>query len=259
MSLEMVRKVLDEAREIGTIEWIYFEGGEPLLAYPSVVEGIRMARDMGFKTGIVTNAYMAVSKEDADAMLRPFADLGLDMLSVSDDSLHYGDGPSPTKRTLAAAERFGIPCGAICVDRPSVVDGKVKGSVMFRGRAADKLVAGLPTRPIESLNRCPHEDLESPSRVHIDPYGYVHLCQGLCIGNILKQPLSELVSSYEVQNHAIAGPLSIGGPMLLSKSVGFHADHGFVDECHFCYMIRKALIDRYPDLLAPRQVYGLPA
>lgn len=257
MELGMVRTILDEAVRLGTVEWIYFEGGEPFLAYPSMVEGIRMARDLGFKIGIVTNAFGAVSDEDADAMLLPLAELGLGMLSVSDDSFHYGDGPSPAKRALAAAERLGIPCGSICLERPSVIDGKVKSSVMFRGRAAEKLVDGLPLRVASEMTKCPHEDLASPGRVHIDAYGFVHLCQGLCIGNMREKPLSELVHSYDVANHPIAGPLANGGPALLARSVGFEPVEGYVDECHLCYSIRRSLVEQYPNQLAPRQVYGL--
>ena len=31
----------------------------------------------------------------------------------------------------------------------------------------------------------------------------------------------------------------------------------FVDECHYCFLVRRSLIDRFPEHLAPRQVYGL--
>ena len=83
MTLAQVRSVLEEARRIGTVEWIYFEGGEPLLYCQSMFEGVRMARKMGFDVGVVTNAYWAVSDEDADLWLRPLADLGVGDLSIS--------------------------------------------------------------------------------------------------------------------------------------------------------------------------------
>jgi len=31
----------------------------------------------------------------------------------------------------------------------------------------------------------------------------------------------------------------------------------YVDECHLCYLTRRALLDRFPEYLAPKQVYGL--
>jgi len=30
-----------------------------------------------------------------------------------------------------------------------------------------------------------------------------------------------------------------------------------VDACHLCYRTRQALLERFPEYLAPRQVYGL--
>lgn len=120
MTLPLMRHILDEALKIGSVEWIYFEGGEPFLFYPSLLEGVRMARDKGFKIGIVTNAYGAVSEEDAEAWLHPLAALGVAYLSISDDSFHYGDGESPAKRALAAARKFGIPTAPICIQKPFV-------------------------------------------------------------------------------------------------------------------------------------------
>ena len=41
MTLPQIRCVLDESQKIGTVEWIYFEGGEPFPFYPSMLEGMR--------------------------------------------------------------------------------------------------------------------------------------------------------------------------------------------------------------------------
>lgn len=68
----------------------------------------------------------------------------------------------------------------------------VDGGVMFRGRAVETLTGNLPTRPWRELCECPWEDLEAPSRVHVDPYGHVHICQGISMGNMWERPLSEI-------------------------------------------------------------------
>ena len=60
-----IRQLLEEARKLDTVRWIYFEGGEPFLYYPVMVEGLRLAKEMDFKTGIVTNGYWALSEADA--------------------------------------------------------------------------------------------------------------------------------------------------------------------------------------------------
>lgn len=263
-----LRGVLAEAAKIGTVDMAYFEGGEPFLFYPLMVEGIRIAREMGFATGVVTNSYWATTEEDAVFWLRPLVELEVSDFSVSDDAFHHGDGEdTPAKRALAAAMRLGMPSDSICIDEPAVETGAEKdqdkgapvigGGAMFRGRAVDKLVEGLPTRPWEELTQCPYEDLRDPGRVHLDPYGHVHLCQGLSMGNMWETPLSALIQSYDPDSHAICGPLLEGGPALLAKQYDVKHQDQFVDECHFCYLVRLALIDRFPRHLAPRQVYGL--
>jgi MoaA/NifB/PqqE/SkfB family radical SAM enzyme len=65
MTLKSIREILRQAEDLGTIEWIYFEGGEPFLYYPILLRGVRMAQDRGFRVGIVSNAYWGTDTEDA--------------------------------------------------------------------------------------------------------------------------------------------------------------------------------------------------
>ncbi len=267
-TLEQIRQVLDEALKIGTIEWIFFEGGEPFLFYPVMLEGIKRARDKGFKTGVVTNSYWATSVEDASCWLKPLCELEITHLSISDDAFHYDDEKdSPSKSALKAAQALKIPVGSICIEKPTVThaadqgSGKgapvIGGGALFKGRAVEKLTEGLPRRPWEELTECPHEELEHPGRVHVDPYGNVHLCQGLSLGNMWETPLSTLVKNYEAHSHPVCSPLVKGGPALLAKEYDVPHEEEYVDECHLCYLTRLALIERFPHYLAPGQVYGL--
>jgi hypothetical protein len=267
-TLNQMKKVFNELSKIETIEWIYFEGGEPFLFYPLMHEGIRVAHDMGFRTGIVTNAYWATSEEDAELWLKPLHDLGVSDISISDDALHYEDKEaSPAKHALNAAGRLGMSCGSICIGRPTIEEGIDKehakgklvigGGAMFRGRAVEKLVEGLPRRPWEEFTECPYEDLRNPKRVHLDAYGNIHLCQGLSMGNMWDAPLSKMVSQYDADSHPICGPLVNGGPALLVKEYDVQHEAEYVDACHMCYLVRVALLDRFPQYLAPRLVYGL--
>jgi MoaA/NifB/PqqE/SkfB family radical SAM enzyme len=267
-TISALRKVFDEIEKTGTIEWTYFEGGEAFLFYPLLVEGIRLSRTMGLKTGIVTNSYWATSIEDAELWLKPLCELGIADLSVSDDAFHYGEEKdNPAKSALEAARRLGMPVGSICIEGPQAEAGAasetdkgapvIGGNVKFRGRAVEKLTEGLPTRPWQELNKCPYEDLEDPKRVHVDPGGNVHVCQGLSMGNMWETPLSTLVKKYDARSHPVCGPLLKGGPALLAEEYNLEREDGYVDECHFCYLVRMALIERFPQYLAPRQVYGL--
>ncbi len=267
-TLSQIRELLNEARKIGTIESIYFEGGEPFLYYPIMLEGLKTARDMGFNTGIVTNAYYSTVEEDTEVWLKPLKELGVSMLSISNDPYHYEDVKNnPTIIAQNVAKKLNIPTNEIVIDKPQVTmektEGEEKGKpiigggTMFRGRAVEKLTDGLPLTYREEFTECPYEDLESPKRVHLDPYGNVHLCQGLSMGNVWQIPLSELVKKYDADKHPICRPLVKGGPALLAKEYRVEHDDKYVDACHFCYITRLALLDKFPEYLAPRQVYGL--
>ncbi len=265
---DRVRQLLDEAVKIGTIEWIYFEGGEPFLFYHIMLECIKMARSRGFRVGIVTNAYFATNDKDIKIWLKPLRKLGIANLSISNDPYHYEDETNnPAVRARKVARKMNLPATEIHVDKPMVTTGIDKGrnkgqpiiggSTMFRGRAVEKLLAGLPRRHWTDLTACPYEDLESPKRVHLDVYGNIHLCQGLSMGNTWKTPLSEIVKKYNASSHPVCGPLVRGGPALLAEEYQVQHENKYVDACHFCYMVRLRLLDRFPQFLTPRQVYGL--
>jgi len=266
-TIGQIRRVLAEANRLGSISEVYFEGGEPFMFYPLLIEGIRAAHQMGFEVGVVTNAYGALTAEDATLWLRPLAEAGLDTLSVSDDSFHYGDKENTSaKAALEAAGRLGLPASSIAIVEPDSPEKKTcpekgrpveGGKVMFRGRAAEKLTAGLPRKPAAELVVCPYEDLDSPSRVHVDAYGNVHLCQGLIMGNMWQTPLADLVKRYDPARHPICGPLIQGGPARLAAYYDIEPEDEYVEECHFCYSLRSLLRTRFLEYLAPAQVYGL--
>ncbi len=267
-TMEQIRKVLDEAVKIGTIDTIFFEGGEPFLFYPIMVEGMKISVKLGFQAGAVTNAYFATAEEDAGIWLRPLAELGISNLSISNDVFHYGDIEENSARcAFNVARKLNIAAGEIAIEEPRVETAAgeeqdkgepvIGGSTMLRGRAVEKLTAGLPKKDWEIFTECPYEELESPKRVHLDSYGNVHICQGLVMGNMWETPLSELVKNYNAASHPVAGPLVKGGPALLAKESGIEHENEYIDACHFCYLLRLALIDKYPRYLAPRQVYGL--
>jgi len=263
-----IENVIDELAEIETAEWVYFEGGEPFLFYPLMIEGIRIARSNGFKVGVVTNAYFATTAEDAEIWLRPLVELEISDLSISDDPLHHGEGKeNPARLLIAAAKKIGMPASSISIEKPAVAAPKagiqekgepvIGGDTMLRGRAVEKFAEGLPTRKPEELKECPYEDLVYPKRVHIDSYGNVQICQGISMGNCWETTLSALVQGYDAQKHPICEPLVRGGPIRLLEEYRLDLKDRYVDECHLCYAARVALLDKFPEYLAPRQVYGL--
>jgi hypothetical protein len=264
MTLSQIREVYRQAAELGTIEVVYFEGGEPFLFYPILLKGVEEGRQHGWKVGIVSNAYWATTEEDAAEWLRPLAVVGLYSVDLSSD-LYHGDADeeswTPEARAgHAAAVALGLSSGTMgvettgCSELYPVREG---GTLMYRGRAVAKLLEGVPRRPWDSFDECPHEDLADTSRVHVDAFGYLHLCQGITMGNLFRRPLAELVASYNSQAHPIVGPLLVGGPAELVRRYDLPHEEGYADACHLCYRARELLRSRFPEELAPDQMYGV--
>ena len=68
--------------------------------------------------------------------------------------------------------------------------------------------------------------------------------------------MSQVVREYDGPGHPIIGPLLRGGPAELVRAFSLPHEETYVDECHLCFLMRRALLDRFPQYLAPRQVYG---
>jgi hypothetical protein len=266
MTLAQVRDVLQQAKDLGTVEMIYFEGGEPFLFYPIMMQGLREAAALGFKTGIVSNCYWATSVEDAVQWLRPVTEIGIADLSLSSDLFHGEAMMTQAARdAVEAAKRLGLPEGIITIEAPEgctayseAAKGEpiTGGQVRFRGRAVAKLTEGVPRRPWTEFTECPDEDFTDPGRIHVDAYGYVHVCQGVVMANLWQQPLKEIVASYAPRAHPIIGPLMEGGPVALVERYDLPHEETYVDACHLCYLARDALRARFPEFLAPDVVYG---
>ncbi|HUV14700.1 MAG TPA: hypothetical protein VMY18_13735 [Acidobacteriota bacterium] len=264
MTLDQVHVILGQAQALGTCEWIYFEGGEPFLYYAVLANGVRAAASAGFKVGIVSNGYWATGKADALECLRPFQGLVQD-LSISSDLFHGSEAVSSGARyAFEAAEDLEIPCELISVDVSGVATPApektelpiCQASVRFRGRAACKLTDRVEFSPWQEFNECPHEDLRDPGRVHADAYGTVHLCQGLSIGNLFQTPLEEICRDYDPDRHPVIRHLVNGGPVELFRAYFQPGSETYADACHLCYETRKTLMNRFPNVLTPPEVYG---
>ena len=266
MTISDIRQILTAAKQVGHIKGICFEGGEPFLYYQTMLWGLRAARDCGFRRSVVTNAYWATSVEDAKEWLIPISKIGIHDLAISDDAYHYGDTEENfAKYAYEAAKDLGLPVGTITIDDPKKYldeiawKGKpvVGGNVQFKGRAVEKLVEGLPTKPWTEFTKCLDEDFSNQGRVHIDPFGYVHVCQGITIGNMKQTQLTELFANFDPEKHPICGPILRGGPAELAREYHIEPEEEYVDECHLCYSIRLKLRQRFPNILAPEQMYGV--
>ena len=264
MRMSDLHAYLEQARDVPSINSVCFEGGEPFLLYAILLQAVQEAAAMGYEVGIVTNAYWAVSEKRALAKLKPLAGL-IQSITVSSDLFHSNEPLSPQVRhASAAAEALGIPIGVISIAQPDVQGARSSvgqlpdggSKVMFRGRAADKLAPAQPAYPWDNYTCCPHEDLIEPGRIHLDPLGNLHICQGIVVGNVWQTPLKVLCDQYIPEQHPIVGPLLEGGPAELVRRYALDHRDCYADACHLCYSARLALRERFPLALAPDQMYG---
>ncbi|MEE9219363.1 MAG: radical SAM protein [Acidobacteriota bacterium] len=264
MGLEQIREILKQSKKLGTVEWIYFEGGEPFLYYAVLVKGARLAARLGFRVGIVSNGYWATSASDAVTCLKPFAGFIQD-LSISSDLYHADESLSRQARNACeAAEKLGIPVEIISIAQPEAratasAVGQLpvgESAVMYRGRAALKLSGRAAKRPWSQFTACPFEDLREPERMHVDPLGNVHICQGISLGNVFRAPLGQICDNYVAERHPITGPLLGGGPAELVRRFRLRHARAYADACHLCYEARRSLRGRFAGILTPDQMYG---
>lgn len=264
-TLDQVEAALRQGSEAG-VDTIYFEGGEPFLYYPLLLESMRLAKSRGMKCGVVTNCYWAGSARDAELWLQPLIEIGIDDLSVSNDSFHSEDlTRSPAQIVFDVASRLGMPVDSICIEAPTGMTAAARargepvtgGDVIFKGRAVEKLSEGLPRRHYSCFTECTQEELVDPSRIHLDPFGNVFVCQGLSIGNIWQKPLQNIMADFTPARHPVIGPLIQGGPARLAEIFGLPEGEEYISDCHLCYLIRQKLLDRFPAYLCPAQVYGV--
>ena len=265
MSLETIHEILHQAQDIKSIESIYFEGGEPFLYYPILLKGIKEAVKYGYKVGIVSNGYWATSEKDTMEWLKPLKGF-IQNISISCDSYHGDEIQNSKNRNIRkACKKLNIPLGFITIAQPGEMNqylesGKLpdgKGEIMYRGRASKNLVDKAKLYPWSTFTKCPYEDLMNPGRVHIDPLGNLHLCQGIIIGNLFKKPLKEISSHFHPESDPVIGPLLKRGPVGLCEEYQFPHLEKYADACHLCYETRVYLRSKFSEILTPDQVYGV--
>ncbi len=268
LTLAQLRDAIDQTADVPAIDTVYFEGGEPTLYWPVVLEAARYARARGLDVGIVTNCHWAESVEDAKVWLAPLVELGIADLSLSSYAYFTEDDKLEERLLRNAAQaalELELPMGLLEVgaeaklDLPGVCTGDV-GEIMYKGRAAVELAperAQLDGRPPDAFTECPQEDFVEPGRAHLGADGELQLCQGISAGNVWRDGLAAVVERYDPHTLPVVRELLRGGPLELARANGIEpARERYADACHLCFETRLALRDRFPDVLAPAACYG---
>jgi MoaA/NifB/PqqE/SkfB family radical SAM enzyme len=265
-SLKQIRNILAEAKKLGTVNYVAIEGGEPFLYYPIVVKTVEEAVNLGFHVEILSNCYWATCPEDAVEWLRPIARTKNVELSLSSD-LYHGENweTEEVRNATKAAKLLNIKTGIISVKYPNSEASNIKEiegakvsswEIMYKGRAFSKLTEKANKKPWREFTKCPYEDFVNQNRVHVDPFGHVHVCQGISIGNAWQKPFSKIIEEYDPYQNPVLEVLVRGGPVALVEKFVLPHDDAYADACHLCSAARCMLRVKYPDILVPDQLYG---
>ena len=279
MTLSQLTSVIDQAADCGVSD-VYFEGGEPTLAYPIVLAAAEHARRRGLDFGMVSNCFWATSVADARVWLAPFKELGISDLSLSSYAYFVEDADEDCLRNaVVAARELELPVAVLEVGAPAELDvpglclGEDVGGIMCKGRAAVELAPARADRPPQTLVTCPFEDFADPGRAHVGCDGQLQLCQGVSAGNVFlgadgevggpdpatPRPggLAEVLAAYDPASRPVVRELAAGGPWALAQTYAYTPERElYADECHLCYEVRSALRSRFPHVLTPAQCYG---
>jgi organic radical activating enzyme len=263
-TIEQIKNVLAEAKKLGTVDSISLEGGEPFLFYPIMVRAVEEAVKLGFSVEVLSNCYWASCPEDAKVWLLPMAkdvELGLSSDFYHGESWQIEE----VRNAVKAAKELNMKVGILAIKYsktevpcPSEIEGAKVGlyDLMYKGRAASKLAEEADKKFWREFTECPCEELVDPERVHVGPLGYVHVCQGISIGNAWQKPFSKIIENYNPYENPILEPLVRGGPVALVEKFGLPHDEFYADACHLCYAARCLLRKRYPEILGPNVMYG---
>ena len=248
MTVPQVDQFLDQVVTLKTVTGVCAEGGESFACYDVLLHFLRTATERNISASALTNASWVGSRKEAETRVAELVAAGLTSLGVSTDEWHRKSIPVERVDTLLEV----CAAAGLAANR---METRLEG-VMFRGRAAERLAPSVPARAAREFTVCPHEKLDAPSRVHLDCYGRLHLCQGLCVG--AGDPV-DACAGYDPAAHPIIRLLLDGGPYALGRyaaGCGFDLAAEYVDACHLCYRAREFLRPYFPHLLGPDEMYG---
>lgn len=289
MSPDDAERYISGVTRHNTISHMTLIGGEALLDLDRTVAIGKIALRCGIhKVDVDTNGSWATNDQAARHVLITLRNAGLNVSGISVDAFHQQHVPrehalcamraakalgldvqgsseilDPTnpsntydERTQRLAEWFSRHGFSVTPGGPAYV--------VFQGRATNLAHAHTGPRSIPQ-DKCAGvpwfatADFRRLGGIEIDPYGWVMVEHGLCIGNARQRPVKDILASYDPAAHPILSVLMADGPIGLTRipeADGFELrEEGYIDKCHLCHEIRTHLRSRFPNLLAPENCY----
>ena len=254
MSPEMLRQALEAMAIWPQRPQVHLTGGEPFLHFDLLLEGTRIAAELGITVYLETSAAWCTDEEKAVAHFRALKEAGLQAVLISCSPFHAER--IPAIRTIRAARAAIHTFGAhrILWQGFGVISG---------GRSGYALGHLAPKRPAAAFA---HENcagtLLYARHSHFDLYGnYLPgFCGGLAVGDW--RDLGQVLDDFQTERYPpLIEVLIKRGPyglMKLAREEHGYAPckEGYTGKCHLCVDVRRHLVETGDfEELRPRGFY----
>jgi hypothetical protein len=261
--MPMPREILDRAfeglKDIPTAKVVVFTGGEPTLRLETLLEGIRMTKERGLRSRVVSNGWWASTPAKATEMVRKLRDAGLDELNTSYDDFHKPFAKfNRIVNLVRAAHEAGMLVGMGVIyeddadwDAPKVRSELCKGLGISADELADWVTiladhpaptgtgSGLDVSELDAGIRLDTGCGEVLKTVSLHPNGGVKVCCGhaqfyakdLTAGNLHDEPLPQILQ--RAQGNLLYWWIHMLGPKRILQRLGVEGNYSHI--CHACH------------------------
>ncbi len=289
IDFDMAMKCVTELKKLNDLNLVVLLGGEPGF-FPDLTHAMTTAiRQLDIAVRVETNAFWAVSEEQASDFLKLLYALDASIM-FSLDAFHERFIPlTHIENAIKASSKLGGQyCFEVayleCSHRNHPIDRRTdellmimakrfeqfsscqiyKGNIFFNGRAAVKLAdivatnRGIPEEVCTSVPWWRHGDLDTLELLILDSEGYLSKGCGIAIANVQETSIPQIIRSFDARKHPIFSKLLEVGPLGLAKEaevLGYILKNDYADKCHLCQEIREVLQSQYSEFLVPSQHY----
>lgn len=289
MSPEQCAQGLALLHETGRV--VHVAGGEPMLYWESLADGIRLAHAAGNPPHFVeTNCSFAADDEVVRRRFGFLADHGVRGVYASADPFHQEFVPAAyflrvrrwAREIFGERHFFGSGAAEVQIEELEAIGGDEAARQEYVrrhpplavGRAHRELARYLPQRA--------PGDPELPQRgwqgdrpgvgclaefradtmweLHLDPYGNLQTNCGMVLGQVGEvRPAQLLQRGPEHANRfveAVGAHGAMGLAELAQRECGFVLPEAVSQSCELCYLARCCLRRRYPEVFGPAEVYA---
>lgn len=279
MSPEMLREALEVAAGLPRKPQVHLTGGEPFLHFPLLIEGARIAAELGIRCYFETGASWSANRAEAVERFTALRDAGMWAALISCSPFHAERIPPihTISAVRAALEVFGP--GRVIVYLPDFIEivqmfdvyrpvpleqyeekfgAETARRILWEGygiisggRAGYRLGHLVQKHPAASFagENCTYEILYA-HHSHLDLYGNFipAFCGGLAVGDWHRLPaLSEDLASGRCPE--LLGLLIKNGPYglfeLARERYGYRPlPDGYAGKCHLCADVRLHLLEK---------------